>query len=102
MENSIKIRAALASGALALAFAVTGCGSDATGDPGKVVNRDHTTSYTTSTSGTGKYKTKIRNTVHDYDLEIQRTDGSTYWAHVTSPQYDRCPQGAEYPACAND
>lgn len=93
-----KITAVVVSAVAAGALALTGCGtqdSDYSGDPGKVVDRDH--------DANGKR-------ADDYDLTIERTrqadineaDGDrTYELDVTSSAYDHCYRGSNYPKCVD-
>lgn len=92
------MRKITAAAAVALVLALTGCGTndhDYSGDPGKVVDRDH--------DANGKR-------ADDYDLTIERTDAAdidaadgnrTYELDVTSSAYDHCYRGSSYPKCVD-
>lgn len=58
------------------------------GDPGRVHDKDRT--WTQSTKQ------------WDYDLRVERADGSRYWIDVSYDIYDDCVRGARYPACGQD
>ena len=93
--NKRQLQLALVSLGAALLLLVTGCESpdDKRGDPGKVVARDE--DHWTTKSG----KTRIHHS--DYDLTVERKDGTVYELDVTSGGYDHCYRGSSYPKCVD-
>jgi hypothetical protein len=72
--------------AVAGVMLLTGCQEHGTdGDPGKVIYRESEYHKSSKT--------------WDYDLVIERPDGSTYEIDVSSGVYDHCYRGSAYPKC---
>jgi hypothetical protein len=90
------IVALLAISLVVLVVTLTGCqppdSHGADGDPGTVVNRN-------SVKGIAARKGRASRPA-DYDLQIQRPDGSTYWIDVSEDVFDHCYRGSAYRQCA--
>lgn len=74
---------------IALAL-VVGCSTpdDKRGDPGIVKERDK--------------ESATKHSSADYDLTIERKDGTTYDLDVTSGGFDHCYRGSKYPKCVDN
>jgi hypothetical protein len=93
------IVALLAISLAVLVFTLTGCEPSGThganGDPGIVSDRDSDPARTGKKGGApGKSA--------DYDLQIKRPDGSTYWIDVSEDVFDHCYKRSKYPQCASN
>lgn len=77
-RSKITTTLAAVAASVALIFGATGCGaddSDCQGDPGKITAKEY--DKATKTDSTA-----------DYELTIQKADGTTYEKEVTSKAYD--------------
>lgn len=85
-----KIFALVTAATLAAVLGLTACSTpdDKRGDPGIVRDRD--------------YDPQTKHTTADYDLTIERPDGSTYDLDVTSGGYDHCYRSSKYPKCVDN
>lgn len=81
-----------------LVITLTGCepaeSHGADGDPGVVTDRS---SVPARAARKGRASRPA-----DYDLEVKRTDGSTYWIDVSQDVFDHCYGGSKYPLCAGN